>query len=298
MRDPEAIGKIFAPRKMRARQGGSSGAANWVRAKWRGMADVFKKYPKLLYRILLAVPVFWILFDFVTFSFGTLPSAPGAIQVTGLKRLPPEMIRNEIVRKLTAINAENLIEVDLTELSESLVRRVPAIRSVTITKNIGRGAMSVAVAERTGVAIIRNSISSLEVDLDGMLYPPTGGTLKALPVVEGLAGSMISSGRNLYEHPSGAGVLRVMSAMPRKLGSRLSAARVIRPDYFELEFSGEISVKVDPANFPSKAGSLEQILQKIARTQEPRAVSYIDIRFQQDVMAYKTDQTMETRKGR
>lgn len=315
MKSPDAIGKVFAARHRPRQSSSGSGLFSKAKARWRAIAESIGKHPKLFYWILLAVPIFWVLFDFVSFSFGTLPATQDSIQLTGLKHVSPVTVRSEIFRKLRLINAENLIEVDLTGLSEHLVKHIPAIRSVTITKNIGRGVMSVAVVERTGIALIRNSAAMLEVDRDGMLYRTDDEFGFSMPVVDGLAGSVLASGRNLYEHPSGAGVLRVVTAFPPNLVKQLKSVRVVRPDYFELQMANGMLVKADPATFPNKVGRFQKIVQKFHRpTPEPavpgrkpaadrpegREVAYIDIRFQQDVIAYRADPPKERglKKGR
>lgn len=310
MKNPEAIGRVFAA-KRRARPA-SSGWKESLRAKWRIVTDALAKNPKVWSRVLIAIPVLWIFFDFVSFSFGTLPASPESIQVSGQRRVAAEQIRTEILHKLRAKNAENLIEVDLTDVSENLTKNIPAIRSATITKNIGRGVMTVAVVERTGVALIRNSGAVLEVDREGMLYRTRETAAASLPLVDGLVGSAILAGRNLSENPSGAGLLRMLNVFSPKLLRQLKSVHVVRPDYFELEFSGGILVKADPATFPDKVDRVQKILQRVGSggsetltllkdssgaKEEPRAVAYIDIRFQQDVIAYKTEAPTDRMEG-
>src|SRR3990167_1855565 len=197
MKNPETIAKVFAARR-RGKAAGGSTVRQSFQSAWKKVADMFRRGPGLLSRILLALPALWILFDFVTYSFGTIPASRDSVQVTGSKRVPVEQVRSEIFRKLRTANAENLIEVYLAELSEYLTQRIPAIRSVTVTKNIGRGVMTVAVVERTGVAVIRSSMGRLEVDREGVLYPADDPSRTRLAEVTGLAGSTIAPGRHLF----------------------------------------------------------------------------------------------------
>lgn len=255
--------------------------ADALRMRWRMLTASIKQHPKLLYAGFAALPLFLILFDFVAYSYGSLPATSDSIELAGLRRLSPATVRSEILRKLRTANAENLIEVDLTELSEYLLQRLPAIRSAVIAQNIGRGVMTVTVSERTGIANIRTISGIMEVDRDGMLYVTDKGAPGKLPEVTGVAGAVAVPGRNVYEHPSGAGLMRVMSTLSPELSRRLTGIRIVRPDYFELQFAGDILVKADPLSFPHKIDPLKKILLT------PRPISYIDVRFQQDVVSYK-----------
>lgn len=288
----EAVGKVLTMRR-RARSNGP-GLVAGIREKWSRMAETVSSRPRILFAVAAVAATAWVIFDFVTFSLGTLPVSGGAIDVIGTRRITEETVRTEIYRKLRAADADNLLEVDVTEMSEYLLQRIPALRSAVVTKNVGRGMMTVVVAERTGIATIRARVGKYEVDREGMLFQVGGSSPAELPEVTGLAGSSISSGRNLFEHPSGAGLLRLLSALPQGFSPKLKFVRVIRPEYFELTFSGGTLVKADPVTFPAKVDSLRRILRKIESPTKPQAnrtVQYIDIRFQQDVISYSKEAT-------
>lgn len=292
----EAVGKVLTMRR-RARSSGP-GLVAGIREKWSNMAGTVSSWPRILFGVAAFAATLWVIFDFVSFSLGTLPVSSGAIEVIGTRRLTEETVRTEIYRKLRTADADNLLEVDVTEMSEYLVQRIPALRSAVVTKDVGRGILTIVVAERTGIATIRARVGKFEVDKEGMLFQVGGNSAADLPEVTGLAGSSIASGRNLFEHPSGAGLLRLLMALPQGFSPKLKFVRVIRPEYFELTFSGGTLVKADPMTFPAKANNLQRILRKLesrpsAKPQAARAarpVQYIDIRFQQDVVAYSKEE--------
>lgn len=297
-----AGGRIFLGRR-RSTKSRFGMPESWKYA-WRRMLETCKQRPKLFARAAVAALIAWTLFDFVSFSFGSLPATPSAIQVTGTRRVTEDQVRTEIFRKLRARNAENLIEVRLDEVADHLLRQIPAIRSSTITLNVGRGIMTVAVEERLAIGGVRTPTAFLEFDKDGMLFPARfqpGGQRPKLEVL-GLAGENMAPGRNISEHPAGAGLLRVLHAFPAALAGRIMLVRIIRPEYFELVFDAGIGrtadartevlrdnpvlVKIDPATFPDKIDQLTRLIRK----DEKRSVSYVDLRFRQDVIAYAPPQ--------
>ncbi len=300
----ETVGKVLTINR-RPRRSGSGFGLN-LKERWIRMLDAFRRRPKILWMILAAVPIGWVLFDFVTFSFGTLPILPGTIEIIGTRRLTPDAVRSEIYRKLRSTNADNLMEVDVTDMSEHVLKTIPAVRSAVVTKNIGRGTMTVVVAERTGIAAIRGRVGKLEVDKEGMLYQMGGSPPSELPDVSGLVGSAVTSGRNIAEHPAGAGLLRMIAALRPGFSPKLKSIRVVSSDYFELTFAGDMIVKADPATFPFKIDTLQRILRKIQqrpdspangsdRSSPARPVQYIDVRFQQDVIAYSNEPVADRR---
>lgn len=302
MKNPENAAQIFLQR----RRGGKSriGVPEFLKNFTRGAVDFCKRRPDAVLKTLGVLLMAGILFDFISFSFGSLPATPSAIQVSGNRRVTEDQVRTEIFRKLRAENAENLIEVDLRELSDYVCRKIPGIRSNRITLNVGRGVMAVAVEERIGVGVVKTPTVFLEFDKEGMLYPAamsqTAG--RGRLQVWGLSGASVAPGRNLSEHPSGAGLLRVIQSLPPGLDRNLFLIRVIQPDYLELVLetsdsrrSGgdtNVLVKVDPATFPARADQLA----KMVRRSNERAVSYIDFRFRQAVIAYapETAQRLKT----
>lgn len=286
MKTRVSAGQIFLNRK-RAASPGLALPESWKNA-WRGSTGVFRRHPDATRRILYAAAAGIVLFDFVSFSVGSLPSTPAAVEVRGARRIGDDIVRTEILRKFRAAHAENLIEVNLRDLSDHLLRRIPAIRSSAITVNVGRGVMTVAVEERAAVGVVQTPGGILEFDKEGMLYPALGAPKVPLLQVWGLAGSEVAAGRNVYEHPAGAGLLRVLSAFPADLKNHLAFVRVIQPDYLELVLDGSLGVlvKVDPASFPEKVDRMA----KLVRKHQGGGVAYIDFRFRQEVIRFAEGQ--------
>lgn len=292
MKGPETFGRVLVSRK----KSRSSGFRffDTLRNGWRRLVErVQCARPAWMLRVFLILLFVGVVLDFVSFSFQTLPIVPEAIQITGLKQISADHVRTEIFRKLRTQNAENLLEVDLTDLSDYIREHIPAIRSAGITMNVERGVMTVAAVERSGIAVIRLSGmgGTLEVDREGMLYSAGAVAPSSLPEVSGIAGSLLVPGRNLHEHPAGAGLMRLLSSLPPHFPRPLKSARVVRPEYVELTFAGGILVKTDPATFPYKVENLGNILAKTA----DRQVSYIDIQFQRDVISYQEEPKTRTR---
>lgn len=298
---------MFLNRKRAKSSGGGGGGGKFfqaVKQNLRRLGESISRNRIFFLRLLPAIPILWVLFDFVSFSFGTLPLVPSVIRVEGAKRLADGAVQTEIVRKLRTTNAENLIEVDLAEVSAFVLQRIPALKSARITTDLGRGTMTVAVVERNGIAAVQSVAGELDVDRDGALYPALLGKAGSLPEVSGLAGTPVKPGRNLFEHPAGAGVLRILIAMDAPLGKKLKHARVVRPDLVELQFSNGLLVKADPATFPDKVSGLQNIFFKIESDAKrpsppagPRDVAYIDVRFQQDVIRYASPTPVSKRTG-
>lgn len=298
-------GAAFLSRKRsRSSSGRGFGAGLW--AGWTRAFDRFRDHPKILLHIFVAIVIVLVVLDFAAYSIRALPTAPDAIVVTGARHVQPQAVRTEIVRKLRTERADNLLEADLPNVSGYVLRQVPAIRKADLAIDIGRGIMTVAVTERTAVAVVRAAIGWLNVDSEGMLYTSDERPVAPLTDVQGLAGPAISAGRHIQEHPYGEGALRILQAIPAKFPRKLKTIRVIRPDYYELIFTGDITVKADPANISRKVENLRNVFIMIARNESQseleqapddgrrkadrnRTVSYIDVRFQKDVISYKTE---------
>ncbi len=302
MKGRDSMGKTFqAPRRGRR---GTFAFLESIKIKarmlWMALRCTPEQMKRLSLRFLIALPLLWVLFDFVSYSYGTIPQRPAQISVTGLRHLSTELVRSEIFHKLRAQNADNLIEVDLPDLSEHLTRRIPGLRTVTMTMNVGRGHMSVVAVERKSIAIFSSPAGKLDVDREGVLYPSMPESGSGLPAVSGLAGSVMSAGRNLHEHPAGSGIVRLLTALPVSLSKQIKTIRVIRPEYIEISMADGLLVKVDPATFPAKMPHFQMALRKTRGPflpaagsgragAERREAAYIDLRFHQDVIKYRSE---------
>jgi cell division protein FtsQ len=207
---------------------------------------------------------------------------------------------NEVLQLAQVAVGTPLYEADLTAIQRNVASH-HYVKDATVERDLP-GTVRVTVHERVPIAIVTRS-ETVYLDEDGVVLPRSiAKTLFDLPVISGIPAAQampLGSRATQDDIAQALEILTALRLLDRDLSHAISEVR-LRDGHDIVLFTAEGGVPIifGRGETASKLVRLETFWKTVVRTRGPQALQYVDLRYDDQVVARWADQPARAAVGR